>query len=104
MTLRRGKSENGTETSPPRDPRPARARGDSVAPPVTPRTDSSGLDGAMRALAAGLDKKALEPVLLDVRGLCSYCNYQLVLSGRSDRQVDAISEGIRVTLRDQGLR
>ncbi|HLL23736.1 MAG TPA: RsfS/YbeB/iojap family protein, partial [Kofleriaceae bacterium] len=48
---------------------------------------TEGLDGAMRALALALDKKALEPVLLDVRDLCSFCNYQLVLSGRSDRQV-----------------
>ena len=54
-----------------------------------------GLASAHVALAAALDKKALEPVLLDVRGLCSYANYILILSGRSDRQVDAISEGIR---------
>ena len=43
-------------------------------------------------------------VLLDVRGLCSYCNYQLVVSGRSDRQVDAISEGIIIGMRDEGVR
>jgi ribosome-associated protein len=43
-------------------------------------------------------------VLLDVRGLCSYANYQLVLSGRSDRQVDAISEGIVVGLKQEGIR
>ncbi len=28
---------------------------------------TEGLDGAMRALTLALDKKALEPVLLDVR-------------------------------------
>jgi len=71
-----------------------------AAPPET----TDGLDGAMRALALALDKKALEPVLLDVRQLCSFCNYQLVLSGRSDRQVDAIADGIAAGLKADGLR
>ena len=64
----------------------------------------AGLDGAMRALALALDKKALEPVLLDVRELCSFCNYQLVVSGRSDRQVDAIADGISSGLKAEGMR
>lgn len=63
---------------------------------------TEGLDGAMRALALALDKKALEPILLDVRDLCSFCNYQLVVSGRSDRQVDAIADGIRSGLKGEG--
>ncbi|MEJ7596425.1 MAG: ribosome silencing factor [Kofleriaceae bacterium] len=71
----------------------------------TPRpTTTEGLDGAMRALALALDKKALEPILLDVRDLCSFCNYQLVVSGRSDRQVDAIADGISAGLKMDGLR
>ena len=74
-------------------------RGESGRPQLSRhrhRRPTEGLDGAMRALALALDKKALEPVLLDVRELCSFCNYQLVLSGRSDRQVDAIADGIAV--------
>lgn len=66
--------------------------------------NTEGLDGAMRALALALDKKALEPVLLDVRQLCSFCNYQLVISGRSDRQVDAIADAIELGLKQEGLR
>jgi ribosome-associated protein len=58
----------------------------------------------MRALALALDKKALEPILLDVRQLCSFTNYQLIISGRSDRQVDAIAESIEVGLKAEGLR
>ena len=83
--------------------RPARAADDD-ARPAEPRTDEGGLEGALAALALALDKKALEPVLLDVRSLCSYCNYQLVVSGRSDRQVEAISEAIVVGLREDGIR
>src|SRR3954465_4242895 len=73
-------------------------------PPVRPPPPPEGLDGAMRALALALEKKALEPVLLDVRDLCSFCNYQLVVSGRSDRQVDAIADGISSGLKAEGLR
>lgn len=84
------------------DPRPARAKDDDEVP-TTPRTDDAGLADALRALEFALDKKALDPVLLDVRGLCTYCNYQLVVSGRSDRQVDAIAEGILTGLKGDGI-
>lgn len=79
---------------------------DTTASTDEPRAPASteGVDGAMRALALALDKKALEPVLLDVRELCSFCNYQLVVSGRSDRQVDAIADGISAGLKAEGLR
>jgi len=71
---------------------------------IAPNETTEGLDGAMQALAFALDKKAVEPVLLDVRALCSFCNYQLVLSGRSERQVDAIADGIAAGLKVDGIR
>lgn len=58
----------------------------------------------MVALDAAFDKKALDPVLLDVSSLCSYTEYILVLSGRSDRQVDAIAESVSRALKGQGRR
>ena len=61
-----------------------------------------GLDEAQVALTAALEKKALEPVLLDVRGLCSYANYILIVSGRSDRQVEAIASAVSQELKKQG--
>lgn len=66
--------------------------------------DSEGLDDAHAAVEAALEKKGLEPVLLEVRELCSYASYLLLVSGRSDRQVDAIAEHIRETLGKRGLR
>ena len=74
----------------------------SADPPREPTTE--GLEMALRAVELALDKKALEPVLLDVRDLCSFCNYQLVVSGRSDRQVDAIADGISAGLKLEGER
>jgi ribosome-associated protein len=82
----------------------ARGRRTAEHPPPEAPTTTEGLDGALRALALALDKKGLEPVLLDVRQLCSFCNYQLVLSGRSDRQVDAIADAIELGLKSEGLR
>ena len=80
----------------PRQMRKARpiAEPEGDRPPLT----TEGLDGALQALALALDNKGLEPVLLDVRELCSFCNYQLIISGRSDRQVDAIADAISVGL------
>jgi len=61
-------------------------------------------DGAKLALEAALGKKALEPVLLDVRELCSYTEYILMVSGRSDRQVDAIADAVAQALKAAGRR
>jgi ribosome-associated protein len=101
MTEQRKKADEAT----PRDPRPARARGDDAEQdPNRDRGGTEGLAGALRALECALDKKAVEPVLLDVREQCTYCSYQLVVSGRSDRQVDAISEAIVSGLKADGIR
>jgi ribosome-associated protein len=73
--------------------------------PGSPRdNDKRSYDVAMAALAGALEKKALEPVLLDVRELASYTDYILVLSGRSDRQVASISDGVLEALAREGVR
>lgn len=64
----------------------------------------SALEAAQMALEAALDRKGLEPVLLDVRKMCSYTEYILLVSGRSDRQVDAIADAVSHALRDEGRR
>jgi ribosome-associated protein len=101
MTPRK-KSASKAHRSEVSEPRGRRAQ--PADSPKTAATTTEGLDGAMRALALALDKKGLEPILLDVRQLCSFTNYQLILSGRSDRQVDAIAEAIASGLKSEGLR
>ena len=66
--------------------------------------NQEGLWEAELAVEAALGKKAIEPVLLNVTGMCSYTNYILVVSGRSDRQVDAIADGVVAGLREHDLR
>ena len=57
---------------------------------------------AIAAIDAALDKKALAPVLIDVSGMASYTDFLGIVSGRSDRQVDAIAESIRQVMKQQG--
>jgi ribosome-associated protein len=47
------------------------------------------------------DRKALEIVALDLRGLVGYADYLLICSGRSDRQVKAIHDGIHAGLKER---
>ncbi len=46
------------------------------------------------AVTATLDKMALEPVLLDVSKQSSYTDFILIVSARSDRQVQAICDHV----------
>jgi ribosome-associated protein len=55
----------------------------------------------MAAMEAALDKKALEPVLLDVSEQSTYTDYILVLSGRSDRHVQAVADAVAEVLKKQ---
>jgi ribosome-associated protein len=58
---------------------------------------------AIAAMEAALDKRALEPVLIDVSGIGSYTDFIGIVSGRSDRQVDAIAEGVSQAMKARGL-
>ena len=64
-------------------------------------TDSSAA-AALAAIDAALAKQALLPVLIDVSQLASYTEYIGIVSGRSDRQVDAIAEGILSVMKARG--
>ncbi|HKA90156.1 MAG TPA: ribosome silencing factor [Haliangiales bacterium] len=55
-------------------------------------------------MAAALDKKALAPVVLDVRGLASYTDFIVLLSGGSDRQVAAIADAVVESLAKERWR
>src|ERR1700743_3841020 len=59
---------------------------------------------ALEAIEAALEKKAERPTLLDVRQLSSYADYVLLLSGESERQLDAIVRAIEERLRSKGKR
>ncbi len=53
----------------------------------------------MASLAA--DRKALDVVQLDLRGIIGYTDYFVICSGRSDRQVKAIHDAIHEGMKKQ---
>jgi ribosome-associated protein len=57
---------------------------------------------AVAAMEAALDKRGLEPVLIDVSAMGSYTDFIGVVSGRSDRQVDAIAENVCAVMKASG--
>ena len=74
----------------------ARHRGRSVRRPV----DQSLLRQVVEALA---DRKAVDPVVLDLRGLSEATDYFVIASGTSDTHVRGMAEHLMETLaRDQG--
>jgi ribosome-associated protein len=66
------------------------------------RTTQEAAQAAEAAINAALDKKALMPVLIDVSSLASYTDFIGIVSGRSDRQVDAIAEGVLAVMKTRG--
>lgn len=58
---------------------------------------------ALLAREAALDKKAEEPIILDIGRLTSVASYFLVTHGNSDRQVRAIAQHIAATLKDRKI-
>jgi ribosome-associated protein len=92
------RKEKATSRSAPRKkPAPAAA-----AAPAVPRPDPS----RPRALAiakAGLDKKAENVLLIDVRGLTSYADYFVVMTAESDRQAGAVADHVDETLKKMGV-
>ncbi len=52
---------------------------------------------------SALEKKACDLVVMEVRELTSIADYFIICSGRSDRQVQSIAQGIAENLRQAGL-
>ena len=70
----------------------------STPQPVAEKLDERVLD----ALHAAAEKKALEPVVLDLREIASFTDYFVIVSGANERQVQAISDEIYETLKKAG--
>jgi ribosome-associated protein len=62
------------------------------------------LDLARRIVELAEDKKAADIVLLDLAPLTTLADYFVICSGGSERQLDAIADGIISTLRDDRIR
>jgi ribosome silencing factor RsfS/YbeB/iojap len=56
---------------------------------------------ALLCAAFALEKKAFNVRILDVHGISSLTDYLLLASGRSDRQVQAVAEAVRLGLKKE---
>jgi ribosome-associated protein len=62
-----------------------------------------GLDERVLAtLHAASEKKAIEPVVLDLREISSFTDYFVIVSGANERQVQAISDAVYESLKKAG--
>ncbi|MFZ4116195.1 MAG: ribosome silencing factor [Chthoniobacterales bacterium] len=55
---------------------------------------------AFLCLEAASDKKAEDPIILDLRGISTFTNYFVLLSGNSEPQLKAIAGSIREKIRE----
>ncbi|MBW2108498.1 MAG: ribosome silencing factor [Deltaproteobacteria bacterium] len=67
---------------------------------IRPGVDHTDLDAYIDAV---LGMKALDVIVLDVRGLASFADSFIICSGRSHRQVTAIAEHIQQELKARGM-
>jgi ribosome-associated protein len=86
---------------------PARAAPRAGLPARTtppPEIDRESLDLARRIVELAEDKKAADIVLLEIAPLTTVADYLVLCSGGSERQLDAIADGITEGLKAEGIR
>jgi ribosome-associated protein len=77
---------------------------EAAPPPARPDLGLPDLarDTALAVAAAGLDKKAEDVLVFDVRGLSSYADYLVLMTADSDRQAGAIADHVDQRLKEAG--
>jgi ribosome-associated protein len=86
------------------DGMPRRASRASKSTVAEPPAERSSLDIARRIVELAEDKKAGDIVLLDLTDLTTLADYFVIASGGSERQLDAIADGIVSGMRDEKVR
>jgi ribosome-associated protein len=66
--------------------------------------DRAALELARRIVELAEDKKAADIVLLELAPLTTLADYFVICSGGSERQLDAIADGVIAALRDEKIK
>jgi len=105
----KGKKKPALERKLPRKYGPRRKMPKSIgreaAPPVAAldaNLPDPSRDTALLVAKAGLEKKAEDIIVFDVRGLSSYADYLVLLTADSDRQAGAIADHVDQQLKEAG--
>jgi ribosome-associated protein len=88
-------------TTPRPDGLPTRRR---TATKARKADDRPSIELARRIVELAEDKKAADIVLLDLTELTAVADHFVICSGGSERQLDAIADGVISGLRDEGVR
>jgi ribosome-associated protein len=67
-------------------------------------TDAGPWERTLLLTRLALEKKACDLVVMDVRGLTSIADYFIICSGRSDRQVQSIAQGLDENSAEHGIK
>jgi ribosome-associated protein len=97
----------GVESKPPRErPRPPkRVRlAEAAVPGAVSVASESARDTAATIAMAAIEKKAIALEILDVAGKVDYADFLVIMTGRSDRHAQALTQGIEDALRTKGIR
>jgi ribosome-associated protein len=68
--------------------------------PDTSSASLSGLELAQRCVQFVQDKKALDPLILDLRKISTIADYLVICSAQSEPQLKAIANGVEKNLKD----
>jgi ribosome-associated protein len=91
-------------TKPPTSTAAPRPDGLPARDTAAPAADREALDLARRIVELAEDKKAADIVLLDLGGQTSVADAFVICSGGSERQIDAIADGILAGMRDEHVK
>ena len=94
------------KASPPKKTTPRKLPASKTAVRKRPAPKPVGETNKLIALSAaqfGLEKKATDVKVLDVRGITSFTDYFVIVTGSSDMQVKAIAENILAKMRESGV-
>ncbi len=65
--------------------------------------DKSGIERVEICAQAAIDTKAEDMVILDVRGIASFADYFIIMSGRSTRHVQGLAEALEAAMRSKRI-
>jgi ribosome-associated protein len=69
-------------------------------PPKSKPESNDGLDLARQSVLAAQEKKALDPIILDLREISSITDYLVICSAQSEPQLKAIANEVEKALKE----
>ena len=72
----------------------------STSTPAKTEPDPSALNLARQCVWAAQEKKALDPIILDLRNISTITDYLVICSAQSEPQIKAIANGVEQALKE----